>query len=185
MKVRIYPKPLTRINENWNSYGAIDTAPFNGSFTHPLITSDANGHLKNGAQDFQESFYKKIGIDIVTETVYNYPYPAITEKTLRPIANKRMFLMVGAPQTLSFLHSQGFKTFSPFINEDYDAIDDPIHRMQFIFSEIHRLANLNLGEVQNALKEYENILNANFENLLNLERNDFSKVSKRLSSKFT
>ena len=97
MKVRIYTNIESRVNENWNQYGKLISSPSKESFKDPLITGKPNGHQKIGAGDYQQDFYQKIGIDIVTETVFSYPYPATTEKILRPIINKRMFMVVSTP----------------------------------------------------------------------------------------
>jgi len=164
MKHRIYNKPFTRINEHWNTSNIFDSSP-SESYCNPLITSKL-GHYD--ISDLQPQLYNKIAIDILTETVYNYPYPQITEKTLRPLSTKRMFILVGAPFTLQFLKDKGFKTFSPFINEEYDIIIDPHKRLQFIINEIKRICNIPLPEIKNILINYKNILEHNFTTLKNL-----------------
>jgi hypothetical protein len=100
MKVRVYTNTNTSVNENWNPYGLINSAPSNDHYKHPLIEGSPNSHWNLGAKDIQRNFYQKIGIDIVTETVFNYPGVQITEKTMRPIINKRPFIIVGAAHTL-------------------------------------------------------------------------------------
>lgn len=182
MKVRVYTDPFSGVNENWNTYGTFQ-ADSHDRYKHPIIPElSYNDFWNNGAKDFQQDFYKKFGIDIVTETVFNYPYPAITEKTLLPIVNKRMFLIVGPANTLKFLQSQGFHTFSPFINETYDDISDPVKRMEFILSEIDRLVALPIDSIQEAVLQYADVLESNFMNIMNLEKYDLQKVKERLLS---
>ncbi len=183
MKVRLYTNTKTRWNENWNPYGILETAPHKG-YKDSLITGKPNGHWRtaSGSNDFQQVFYKKIGIDIVTETVFAYPHPATTEKILRPIVNKRMFLVVGPANTLKFLKTKGFKTFSPFIDETYDSITDPIDRMKAILSVIDRLVTLPLDEVRNAVLQYKDVLDSNFATVMNLEKLELQKVKERLSA---
>ena len=180
MKVRIYTNPPTRINENWNSYGdnEINTG-FAQLYRNPIITGNPNGHQTNHGLDFHCQFYKKIAIDIVTETVFNYPYAQITEKTIRPIVNKRMFIIIGSPKTLKFIQSQGFKTFSPFINEDYDLIEDPKVRIKTIFSEIDRITKIPLDIVQQNMLKYKDALEHNFETLKKLEEFELNKIKER------
>ena len=182
MKVRIYTNTATPINENWNQFGKLISNPSKESFKDPLITGKPNGHHKIGAGDYQQDFYQKIGIDIVTETVFSYPYPATTEKILRPIINKRMFLVVGSANTLKFLKTKGLQTFSPFINETYDSITNPVNRMEAILAEIDRLVTLPLDAIRNAVLQYTNVLESNFTTVTNLEKIELQKVKERLST---
>jgi len=181
MNVRIYTKPLTFINESWNVRGEIDSAPRNDCYVDSLIKGKANDHLQDLSL-LQNDFYRKIGIDIVAETVFDYPYPQITEKTIRPLINKRMFIIVGAPGILKFLHSQGFKTFHPFINEEYDTIVSPVKRLKFIFNEINRLCDLSIDEIQEGVLQYTCELNYNFDLLKNLEQQDLIFLNEKLSN---
>lgn len=179
MKVRLYTNTKTRWNENWNPYGILETAPHKG-YKDSLITGKPNGHLKAGSNDFQQEFYKKIGIDIVTETAFNYPYPSTTEKIIRPLINKRMFLLVGAPHTLEFIRTKGFKTFEPFIDETYDTIEDPVDRMQVLLQEIDRLVTLPIDSIRKAVLQYVDVLESNFQTVMNLETVETKKIVQRL-----
>ena len=179
MKVRLYTNTKTRWNENWNPYGMLETAPHKG-YKDSLITGKPNGHVKVGSNDFQQEFYKRIGIDIVTETAFNYPYPSTTEKILRPLINKRMFLLVGAPHTLKFIKTKGFKTFEPFIDETYDTIEDPIDRMQVLLQEIDRLVTLPIDSIRKEVLQYADVLESNFQTVMNLETVETKKIVQRL-----
>ena len=183
MKVRLYTNTKTRWNENWNPYGILETAPHKG-YKDSLITGKPNGHWRtaSGSNDFQQVFYKKIGIDIVTETAFNYPYPSTSEKILRPLINKRMFLLVGAPHTLEFIKTKGFKTFEPFIDETYDTIEDPIDRMQVLLQEIDRLVTLPIDSIRKAVLQYADALESNFQTVMNLETVETEKIVQRLSN---
>jgi len=181
MKHRIYTKPFTRINENWNTYGELNTLPTDEKYSDNIITGSANGHHINRHNDIVKDFYQLIGIDIVTETVFDYKYPRISEKIIRPIINKRPFLVVGAPNTLKFLCSKGFQTFAPFINEDYDQIVDPVYRMKFLLDEITRLTQMPIDKIKDFVLEYTPILNHNFNILKDLEQQELKSISKLLS----
>ena len=181
MKVRLYTNTKTRWNENWNPYGILETAPHKG-YKDSLITGKPNGHYESGSNDFQQEFYKKIGIDIVTETAFNYPYPSTTEKILRPLINKRMFVLVGAPHTLEFIKTKGFKTFEPFIDETYDTIDNPFDRIDAIFAEIDRLVTLPIDSIRKAMLQYTDTLESNFQTVINLKAVETEKIKQRLSN---
>lgn len=165
------PYPFTRINDYWindNSYNAL--LP-NLTYKDPLIKGNAN------STRFRTPFYEHIGFDIVSETVYNYPYPQITEKTLRPILHKKPFIVVGAPGIINLLHNKGFKTFSPFIDETYSNISDPIKRFGAILSEIKKLCDYDIIQLQSYIHSIENILEHNFNTLKNLEETELSSFN--------
>lgn len=86
--------------------------------------------------------------EIVTETYFlNEDVLNLTEKTIKPILRFQMFIIVGSPHTLSALRELGFQTFSPYIDETYDTITDPIERFICITKEIERLCNLSIDEL--------------------------------------
>ena len=114
--------PAVRINDRFIINSNIDSSPPATHYSHPII--DSKPHSTRYGADF----YKKIALDIVTETVFNYPYPYISEKTLRPIACKRMFIIIGAPYTLALLKKDGFLSWGDIVNESYDQIEDPEKR---------------------------------------------------------
>ena len=75
---RVYTKPFTRINEAWNFSNQFDSS-VGETHRDPLIKGKRNVHQAN--KNIFCDFYKYFAIDVVTETVYNYPYPQITEKS--------------------------------------------------------------------------------------------------------
>ena len=66
--------------------------------------------------------------------------------------------MVNKPGAIAELKKLGFKTFSPFINEEYDNIKDDAERMEFIYSEIMRLNSLSFEELNEWYKSIFEIL---------------------------
>jgi len=180
MHHRIYPKPFTGVNEHWVFDRLLNATPHTSNYKDVLIQNDSN-YFHKDILDLQAEWYEHFAIDIVTETVYNYPYTQITEKTLRPILCKRMFIIIGAPKTLSWLHSKGFKTFNPFINEKYDSIINPNDRMFFLLNEIDRLCELPISTVRDAITDYSNILEDNFTLLKNIVINEFEELEDKFS----
>jgi UDPglucose 6-dehydrogenase len=85
---------------------------------------------------------------VVTETVFykteeNESSIFFSEKIYKPIILNHPFIIVGRPYSLQKLREFGYKTFSPWIDERYDTIEDDTERLNFIASEIERLANMN------------------------------------------
>jgi hypothetical protein len=64
------------------------------------------------------------------------------------------FILMAFPRSLEVLRQQGYKTFSPYINEAYDLIENDEDRAIAIANEIERLCQLsdeNWLEIQDAL----------------------------------
>lgn len=83
---------------------------------------------------------------IVNETCYfkhdeDIGLPFLTEKGVRCFVLRHPFVVVSSVGYLKAIKTLGFKTFHPYINEDYDLIEDDYLRLEFIYKEIHRLCN--------------------------------------------
>ena len=68
--------------------------------------------------------------------------------------------------SLQELHRRGFKTFSPWIDESYDNIGCPNKRLQAIFKEIDRLADLSIAKVNQLRNEMLPTFEHNWQNFL-------------------
>ena len=111
-------------------------------------------------------FYDPIGVYAANGRAMHVPgtYPGrfVTEKTFKCVRMKHPFIMVGGQGYLSFLKSRGYKTFSPFINESYDDIEDDKLRMQTIVNEVVRLCNLPDNELVEFTKFAKDIVEHNY-----------------------
>lgn len=165
--------PWNRNNDNCNSV-SMNTAPVLQSIKHELILTGADKSVIN----CQEDFYKFFALDIVTETVYNYPYPYVSEKTLKPIACKRMFIVIGAAGILDLLHWKGFSTFPDIIDESYDCVDDPNERWLKVTAAIKNFVTTPMDEVKEILISQKSKLDKNFEVLRNLQKAELMNLMK-------
>lgn len=134
----------------------------------------------NEKERFQAAFYDNFCLDIVTESVFNYPHPYLSEKVFRSIAEKKIFIYVGPCYSLKFLKSLGFKTFFSYINEDYDNELDASKRMTMIEKEIEIFVNKTKSEVKEILSKSVTILEHNFINLSKLYDVELDKVKNQL-----
>ena len=174
---RITTKPWSKINEAWNFNNQLDSS-VQDAYRDPLVGGTSNIHQVD--KSIYCDFYRNFAIDIVTETVYNYPYTQITEKTIRPIVHKRMFIIVGSPGMLSLLHHKGFKTFSPFINEEYDSIKDPHERMIAIVTELSRISKFSIDDMRKTMLQYKETLQHNYDHYHWLCNNEIDQVVNKL-----
>jgi hypothetical protein len=92
---------------------------------------------------FDESYFS-----VVTETYfsttleyYECSHKFFSEKIFKPIIFKHPFILVGWVGALQELKKLGYKTFSPYIDEAYDLVEDDVQRMDMIQKEIIRLSN--------------------------------------------
>ncbi len=171
--IKIYPN--TTINDHFVIDGSINASPVRDiDYKHPLITGNAND-LKTR---YQAGFYKYIAVDLVVETVLNYPYPYISEKTLRPIACKRMFIVLGAQNTLALLKSKGFETFNDIIDESYDNIQNAPERFKAVEKQIYKICNTPLPVIKKYMTENAYKFEHNFKTLSNLQETELQQIAK-------
>jgi hypothetical protein len=91
--------------------------------------------------------YNSYFLEVVAETdILSTDW--ITEKTIKNLYIGKPFIVMGAVGTLRKLHNFGFKTFSPWIDESYDLIENIHLRLETIKREIDRLASKTPAELQ-------------------------------------
>jgi hypothetical protein len=83
---------------------------------------------------------------MVLETLFDDTRLHLTEKTLRPIACGRPFILMATHGSLQYLRDYGFRTFDGIIDETYDTITDPRQRLDAVIQEMSRIAALNRSE---------------------------------------
>ena len=115
----------------------------------------------SAVEETQESFCY-----LVTETCYWETKCHLTEKIFKPIVSRMPFVLVGPAHNLEYLRSYGFKTFSPWIDETYDNIEDPIERMTAIGNTMSAICDRSIEELETMLKEMQEVLDYNY-NLFN------------------
>jgi len=101
-----------------------------------------NTHDSNASADYNNADYAQIGIEIVLETLFDDARLHLTEKTLRPIACGRPFILMATAGSLQYLRDYGFKTFDGLLDETYDTISNPAERLQAVTNEMSRIAKL-------------------------------------------
>lgn len=89
-----------------------------------------------------------------------------TEKTYKFIMAKIPFVLCGMPGALAVLRELGYKTFSPWINEAYDTIENDEDRAVAIAEEIERLCSMSDEWWLEAQKELLPRLEHNFNYLI-------------------
>jgi hypothetical protein len=139
----------------------VETYNFKNRLFSPIST-DFLSQLKNNCFDSSSSAeycpndFNRTMISVVLETVFDNTKIHLTEKILRPIACGHPFILAAGPNSLEYLRGYGFKTFSPWINEDYDLEVDSFKRLEKIIASMSQFANLPAQEkikVHNKIKQ--------------------------------
>lgn len=115
--------------------------------------------------------------NLVTETTFfEKDTLFVSEKVYKPILLGQPFVVVGNSGILSLLKEQGYETFSPYINEDYDKIIDPSIRLKAILKEIDRLCNMSEHEIKEIMYALHGVCVRN-------RRKIISRITENISTK--
>lgn len=122
------------------------------------IDSDNNKvHLDSDDMIFFDNSY----FSLVTETGFFDDVIFFSEKIYKPITVRHPFILVSIPHSLKYLRGMGYKTFSPFIDETYDDIEDDEARMIAIVNEVERLSKFTGDEWIKWQHDVEHIVDHN------------------------
>lgn len=123
-------------------------------------------------------YYDSSFFSVITETNYFEEERHLTEKTFRAILFRHPFILVSPLHSLKLLTEMGYKTFHPFINENYDNEIDPLKRMNLIVEEVVRLCKLTETDLNQLRKNIEPILEHNYNVLIS--KNKISHFLKKI-----
>ena len=154
-------------------------------------TLDANDNVLNKWGDVTYDAILAADFHLLIETHYDLFYyvptqdrvykrnlapSSITEKTNKPIACCKPFIVFSTPYFLADVRQLGFETFSPYINESYDIETDNQKRLNMIVDEIERITNLPADEYNTLIENCHSIAVRNQQKLLfkkdNLQYNE-------------
>jgi hypothetical protein len=82
----------------------------------------------------------------------------ITEKTVKTLYIGKPFIIMGAVGGLAKIRSFGFQTFSPWIDETYDTVENIHLRLAAVKGEIDRLATKSPEELHEIQRQIMPIL---------------------------
>ena len=155
-KLDIINNQINQIGNNNRFLKIADILKQNINLFPMTLTHNGVLHIHT-PQDLQ--LYNNSYISLVAETTFfskitvnndieggNIRSMFLTEKTFKPIKAKHPFIIAGSPYVLERLRKMGYKTFSLFIDESYDTIEDDFLRIEAITNEISRLCNFTKKE---------------------------------------
>lgn len=112
----------------------------------------------------------------VNEDIQKFSPCFPTEKTYKPIALKKPFIMFSTPFFLKEFKLMGYKTFSPFIDESYDLIVDNEDRLHAIVNEVSRLCKLPDVEFNTVLQSCRDICEHNYKVYIEAQKSNGLKL---------
>lgn len=112
-------------------------------------------------------------LNMVTDTFYEPSDGTfISEKVFNAIRHEQMFIMMSPPNTLQYLRDAGYQTFSNYIDESYDSIDNSYHRLHAITKAFIEFTTQPIERIREIYIDCKPIIDHNAKRL---ENNNFSE----------
>lgn len=143
------------------------------------LTADRSDFETNHAIDFNSDLYSEHPVNLITETLCFTNSAFASEKIWKPIAAGQIFLVLSGPFYLKGLRRLGFKTFAPYVNEEYDLETDPVERAVMVANELKRLISMNASDFAQFIKNCQTITEHN-KLLLNNQAKMKTVIAKQL-----
>lgn len=135
----------------------------------PLV-ADTDNFAFNYALYINEDYYKDFPINVISETLYFSAATFASEKVWKPMLLGQIFIVMAAPLYLASLRKLGFKTFHPYIDEEYDLMMDPVERAVGIAKTIRKITQMSDSEFEQLLANCQPTIEHNRQLLHNRER---------------
>lgn len=157
-----------------------DKFPIELNRTGHLTTNSNSFHTKNDNTYFNNSYFSLVHETIFYKDSYNgfghIPTLFLTEKTYKVISAKHPFIVAQRPGILAALRNEGYKTFSPFIDETYDTIEDDVSRLHAIKDEILRLSTYSDDQWIKFQHDVKSIVDHNFDLLMSRNTHRYRRI---------
>ena len=121
----------------------ISSGPAERSFVKHELFDNTWGEIYLKLEPYRDTYFS-----LVTETVFEQPWPFRTEKIAKPIAIGHPFIVASTPGYYQDLHKLGFRTFGHVIDESFDAIQNHQDRMDRIIDVVRDLCQQDLDSFQ-------------------------------------
>ena len=113
-------------------------------FDPPYRCDELQDHEHNLHKLIDERFFQDAYWNVVVETDIATLF--LTEKTIKHILNLQPCVIVGAPGSIQLLHELGYKTFSKWIDESYDSIEDSEQRLKKCLELVKQISSMTHAE---------------------------------------
>jgi hypothetical protein len=131
------------------------------------------GHRMSLSQIVPLSVYNNSCYSVIAETNWNNEYSFYTEKTVKPILGRRLFVMVAGRDYLRNLQNLGFRTFGTVVDESYDNEKGDIERFKLAVDQVRYLCTQPQEEI---LAKIKPICDQNYNVMMSVDwYNDYFK----------
>ena len=126
--------------------------------------------------------YDNSSVSFICETHDTNDSFFLTEKTYRTILNRHPFVLRAAFPALRYLNKLGFKTFDSLIDESYDNLNDITK--EYSDTLVSTCGKL-LENIKGNEEQVEQIVNHNYNTLIELAKLDLARLNAAIFSKIT
>jgi len=136
-----------------------------------------------------KNIYLNTYLSIVTESVFfqsksaddifvEFPSGYLSEKIFKPIGHCQPFILAGPSKSLQYLRDRfGFKTFHPYVDENYDLENDDFARLRMVQLEIDKFTSKTKEEKDEFLNNVKDICVYNQNLFLEYGKNSWRHIN--------
>lgn len=146
------------------------------NYTHSVHQVRYYEHRMNLSQVVPFVIYNDSYYSLVAETNAINEFNFYTEKIVKPILGKRLFVAVAGQGYLQRLRSFGFKTFGDVIDESYDNEPDSLRRWKMAMDQVKFLTTQDPAEIYAKIKDV-----VEHNQRLMLDTNWYTELAKQLA----
>jgi len=143
----------------WESAGLVVERPVEWT----VERVNYHGYRMSLSQIVPLEVYNETAYSLIAETNFSNHYSFYTEKTIKPILGKRLFIVLSGQYALKNLREMGFKTFHGIIDESYDEIEGYEDRFCAALMQLDQLCQQDQTKV---LEQVRSICDHNYSHLM-------------------
>jgi hypothetical protein len=123
------------------------------SYTHSVDSVRYHGRYMTLSQIIPLQVYNQTAYTLVAETNAVNQFSFYTEKIVKPMLARRLFVAIAGRHYLKNLRALGFKTYDLILDEGYDDIEDHTSRWQAAMTQAHALMQRPQEEVLEKIRD--------------------------------
>jgi hypothetical protein len=138
--------------------------PENIDITNTASIVKVDGIIVSLSQIIPVSVYNQTAYSLVCESQHENNFSFFTEKIIKPILGRRIFLACSGRYFLKNLRSLGFQTFDSVIDESYDNEWNLEKRVEMLLQQVEYLYTVDQSEIY---QQVHTVLEHNFNLIMN------------------
>jgi hypothetical protein len=157
---------LTKYNNEEFSWPSEILDRPSGEITFTVQEVTVNGVIVSLSQIIPVDIYNQTHYSIVAETTNTNSWSFFTEKVIKPMLARRLFLVEGGQYYLQNLKLLGFKTFHGIIDESYDLEPNSEKRIDMMLEQVAYLHTQDPSTIQQKITP---VVEHNFDHLMDFD----------------